>query len=408
MKIKVEKIELSISENYVLDWGVEHAVREILQNAIDQSVKIENNDMGIDVSGDMLLISNKVSSLSRSTLTLGSSSKTDEDDSIGKFGEGYKLALLVLLRNGIDVVIHNFSEKETWIPEIKYSNTYRANVLVISIYKEFMTKLPHGDLVFQLTGISDPQKVIDSVMLNENKYTEVIKTSKGKILTGGESGNIYVNGLFVAKRSGNELEDSYSFSPKYLKIGRDRNLIDNFDLKTLVASIRCEGLDVEKNANDIINGKPDVSYFSYANFNEKMDSIKETIVKSFKSYPVSNQKSSDYMKISAGIETTIINEDCHRFVEDIIPDPKDYIKEKSIIVTVKNNSIKSSLMNFERKTGIINGYNGRMFIDLIEKCSAIEDEYINKITELENKIELLKNEKALCLPNKTNKRKGKK
>lgn len=91
--------ELTLSKDYTKNWGLQEALREIIQNAIDFSNEEENNIMSInyDEETSTLSIANN-SILTKKTLLLGYTSKEDNPNSIGCFGEGYKLSLLVLNR----------------------------------------------------------------------------------------------------------------------------------------------------------------------------------------------------------------------------------------------------------------------------------------------------------------------
>ena len=89
---------LSLTRGYVVSWGLREAVREIIQNALDS-----DSDFGYAIDGDTLTVISRYASLSPQTLLLGSSNKGGDISSIGQFGEGYKLALLVLTRDGLPV-----------------------------------------------------------------------------------------------------------------------------------------------------------------------------------------------------------------------------------------------------------------------------------------------------------------
>ena len=76
--------EITISPNYVSNWGINEAIREILQNAIDADKN--GYKKSIYYSGDTLYINNEGISLSAKDLILGCSSKSDQDGMIGKYG----------------------------------------------------------------------------------------------------------------------------------------------------------------------------------------------------------------------------------------------------------------------------------------------------------------------------------
>ena len=72
----MKTIELSLSPKYVSGWGVEEAVREILQNAIDQ--KADGAEVSVSYDRETLSILTDGARLKTSTLLLGESGKDDE------------------------------------------------------------------------------------------------------------------------------------------------------------------------------------------------------------------------------------------------------------------------------------------------------------------------------------------
>lgn len=86
----MKKYELSLSRNYVSSWGIEEAIRELLQNAKDSNGE---DVIDIDKSSGTITITNKNTSIPSSTLLLGNTSKRDDLDKIGQFGEGQELKI---------------------------------------------------------------------------------------------------------------------------------------------------------------------------------------------------------------------------------------------------------------------------------------------------------------------------
>ena len=125
-------IELPISKNYVAHWSFWEGMREILQNAIDTKdfsvVKSPRDNLVKVVSRGGLLDLN--------TLMLGESSKRDDrNQNNAKYGEGYKLAMLVLCREGYDVRIAN--GYDLWTATIAAHSQLGVECLKIEIEKDF-------------------------------------------------------------------------------------------------------------------------------------------------------------------------------------------------------------------------------------------------------------------------------
>lgn len=269
------KYELSISPNYVPDWTVVDAVREFFQNAIDQQNTMEGNDMFFhyDAETQVLTIGNKKSVLEAKTLLLGNTTKADDAETIGQFGEGYKIASLVLVRNGKKVTFYNYGAREVWRPRFSRSQKYKMTILVFDVDRKYIwNSVPNNDLTICIEGITkeEYEQIVDSNLYLQDVYdnpSDFIETQYGKILTSPKyAAKVYVNGLFVCNNV--NLTYGYDFKPQYLKLGRDRSLVNDFDLFWLTSKTwqnsgrKSEIIEMAKKDAADIKYVNEVSYYS--------------------------------------------------------------------------------------------------------------------------------------------------
>lgn len=245
--------ELPLARGYVRHWGIPEAVREILQNALDSDSPLEYTWQ----HGDTLTITSRNARLEPKTLLLGTTSKADRDDKIGSFGEGYKIALLVLTREGCSVKV--FNNELLWQPEFRHSRVFNEEILAI---KE--EKYPEGrgkGLTFEVSGLSQPtiDAIVGSTLYMQESIGQVYRTSKGLILL-DRPGKLYVKGLFVCDT---ELKFGYDIKPEFLKLERDRQTVNSFDLEYLTKEMWFETGEHDKIAELLEAETPDLKYASW-------------------------------------------------------------------------------------------------------------------------------------------------
>lgn len=226
--------ELTISDNYVHTWGVEEAVREIMQNAIDS--EIDGNPVSVSYEAGKLIIKNEGCVLNIASLVLGNSGKNDTSKYIGTYGEGFKLALIVLVRNGINVGIYTNGQK--WVPKFKKSRKFGIDTLHINVDENSEHEV--DCIAFELNGIDiDTFKGIrdkNIAMLKAMNFDigEIIETDYGNILIDDKyKGMMFVNGLYVQTDS--SFQYGYDFKPEYLHLDRDRKAINYYKMRELTA-----------------------------------------------------------------------------------------------------------------------------------------------------------------------------
>lgn len=264
------KFELSIDVNYVNSWGVVEAIRELFQNAYDESVQQPENDyfFSYDKESSCILIGNKKSVLNTETLLLGCSSKTNDKNTIGQFGEGYKLATIVLLRTGHSITFYNYGAREVWTTKLVKSRKYSGR-LVPTFYVEkshVWEKVPDNDLTIKIENITEEEYrlIVESNLRLQNlNSNDILNCSHGKILLSKEyQGKIYASGLYVTAVA--NYEYGYDINPENINLDRDRKTIPSFDLSWETSRMWSEHVNTDQFVNLITSESIpyDINYLS--------------------------------------------------------------------------------------------------------------------------------------------------
>lgn len=265
------KHELGISMNYVPDWGIIEAMRELFQNALDNQTRTPENQMywNYDKEAETITVGNKTSVLERKSLLIGESTKRNEQNTIGKHGEGYKLAFVVLIRQNKKVTVYNYGAKEVWRIKVVKSRKYGCEVPVVEIDKQHIwNKIPDNNLTITVEGITEEEyKLIENSNLHlkyknieNNNQTYFNTDAEDDILKYGmsqqilfnkeETGNIYVNGLYVG-HLGNFFY-GYNLRPTDIKLDRDRKMLPEYDVKRTASRAVLKAMKLNNNIKEVI------------------------------------------------------------------------------------------------------------------------------------------------------------
>ena len=232
------RIELTITTKYFNELNARHGIREILQNAQDAEDQY-NAPMTVDHVGDTLRVENIGTVLTHEVLLLGHTSKQDRQDLRGHFGEGLKIGILALLRNGHEVKIRTGSE--VWVPKIENSEKFNSPVLVFHIEKG---RLEKARVRVEISGVSkemwgDIRK--DFLFLDKPKESESIRTSAGTLLVNERyRGKLFVKGIFVQSDPG--LTYGYDFTSAHTD--HNRKIVDSFDRRYYTRTIWSNALAI--------------------------------------------------------------------------------------------------------------------------------------------------------------------
>jgi hypothetical protein len=237
-------LELTINTDYVRSWEVWEGVRELIQNAKDA------DDMGYPMTVDhvtntqqpMLRIVTDGTTLDRSHLLLGTTTKAGRADQRGEFGEGLKLAMLVLTRLGYTVRCR--TGEEQWIPKLDHSEAFDSPLLKVDC-----SPVTYRNKI-QIDVIGIDAEAWESVrerclfLADKRKKLECIDLGDDQILTGDDSiGLLYVKGIFVCKLPGRHF---YGYNLWNVQVDRDRRIADPWDLKYEISRVLNEASSKDK------------------------------------------------------------------------------------------------------------------------------------------------------------------
>lgn len=250
----MKKYKLTIQPEYCHDWSVADAIREVIQNNLDSP-----SAFVWDAGLDYMTFTSKNVQLPQSTLLLGNTSKRDDRSNAGGKGEGYKLAMMILVREGVGIEILNGNK--LWIPSIEWDHGFEANMLVVN-----ETSLADNtDLTFHITGLE--QDTIDTVIhnclyLQDKESLGNYATAKcGSRIFFDVEGKLYVGGLFVCETN---LSYSYDLHPSKIKLNRDRKQVSGWDLQGVTASLLKEVAEPKRIVEAAQKDVADVHHMQYS------------------------------------------------------------------------------------------------------------------------------------------------
>eukprot|EP01113_Clastostelium_recurvatum_P005596 TRINITY_DN124_c1_g1_i5.p1 TRINITY_DN124_c1_g1~~TRINITY_DN124_c1_g1_i5.p1 ORF type:complete len:1182 (-),score=354.74 TRINITY_DN124_c1_g1_i5:261-3785(-) len=268
----ISTIRLSITENYAPKWKSRQGVREVMQNWYDGMVEkahIINKDkpnsadmmsmaasltvsvqkeagedghviisyLGTyqnDLLGKVeyssrdatLSLSNQQVSLARRILLLGSSDKTDKDYLVGQFGEGLKLGILALTREGKKVTMDTAGER--WLFKLDYNIDFggRDRVLTVEIRSsDDVTSKLREITTTRLVGISlDEWMKLENDFLFLSKPTDTCETLIGTLLIEPQYlHQMYCKGFWIADMKDDGLH--FGVNLNEVELDRDRRAV---------------------------------------------------------------------------------------------------------------------------------------------------------------------------------------
>ena len=218
--------KLTIDVNYLPSWGQWEAIRELLQNAKDAetqhgaSMKVEYKVRRVNKQEvGALVITNDGCTMPLKALLIGNTTKLNDSDTIGQFGEGLKFGMLALLRSGLKIKIRNGSE--VWEPRIVYDDDFGTEVLGVEVSTG---RKDDNRVQFEIIGVSKvtyDQAISRCLWLGMTPAC--VETYSGQLILDPEyAGKIFVKGIYVCS-----IEGEFGYNFYHANVDRDRKMIED-------------------------------------------------------------------------------------------------------------------------------------------------------------------------------------
>lgn len=243
-----KRVTYPISPEYVSkSWTVERALAEVIANALDEDAQPTVNHDGKET----FTVEDSADGLRSRDLVLGISRKGDQ--SIGQFGEGLKIAGMVLARNrrikSMTIETVGFTLRPLIVKEAfsALGDDEACEMLAFDITPNTRTS---GTKV-TVVGVKPEmaEKVTGRFLaLQEPNYE--IAPDPGRVLA-DRPGEIYIMGVFVQKRP--DLRFGYDLSSASKRLqNRDRSVVDAWQLRHAIGEILAATLDFKTLAQMVV------------------------------------------------------------------------------------------------------------------------------------------------------------
>jgi len=212
-------IHYGIGREYLSNWGLQQALREIYQNFLDYG-DYEENVVQLDEHMVRVSVSNDWVPESLDFLRIGNSKKHNPD-AIGKHGEGVKMAFLILERLGLKSQI----QTQKYNIEPAFNNDPEIGECFCLNYTSDVVRddVPKFTVIFEC-----PRVDFDTFKNNVIVVGDILFSHDYGDIVDKEPGTIFSGGLFVTKVK--NMSKAYNIKPHYLPLDRDRCAPASFDL----------------------------------------------------------------------------------------------------------------------------------------------------------------------------------
>jgi len=219
-KKKTSTYNLMLSPSYVPGWGDFDALREFISNAKDAG------DHSVEFNDNRVVISTPSNPSLSQMLMMGCGDKASDSSTIGQFGEGMKVAALVLTRGNRGLTICT--------PMGTFTFGFRTPPGFDS--PSLHTLLDHS------TTCEGCRVEFSGANLKELYDTRFIDSELTQLGKAGKTMKLFSKGVFITEIKEKAL---YNWNINDLKLNRDRSIPNMFDVKWMISSYLGDHMDIE-------------------------------------------------------------------------------------------------------------------------------------------------------------------
>ena len=220
--MSANQLTTNLTLQYCKDWSLWEATREIVSNSLDICGNVPtlnfNQHLTISDTGGGIEL--------KELCLLGVSHKTTSD-SIGKFGEGLKIALIIFARLGYITEIRS----KNFVCTVKPIEYFGEKVLQFNW--EFVQSLQVGTEIKILNISSEHVNEIEGFIKEKFVSSDTVKIFEfeGNSIMSGDS--LFNKKVFVQKLDNSK----FSYDLKSLRLERDRNTASNWDISYYMGNL---------------------------------------------------------------------------------------------------------------------------------------------------------------------------
>lgn len=222
-------VSTGLSPRYQDAWGAVEALRELIQEAMDAKAKFGCR-VRISWIRGRAVIEDDGPGFDRSALALGNSGKRGDGSMIGQFGEGMKLALLVLARSGREALAETAGFSVA--PFLARDPALGCETLHLSVKENCRVRGTRFEVQASEEELAQACKFF--LALDPDRPRPVSPRYPVVMMPGGR---VYVNGVLAAEQP--DLAFSYALSGEAAKAlqNRDRSVVAAGGLRKALSSV---------------------------------------------------------------------------------------------------------------------------------------------------------------------------